>query len=156
LTYNLIAHEGAHQILANLGVQKRLSRWPLWFVEGLAEYFAPTETGRRIRWQGVGSINPVRRSEFFAAAGRGAAGGALVRETVSATGVDLSFYSKSWALVHYLAQKRPKEFNAYLAEVSKLEGYAPAPDGPTLFAKHFGDDFAALQTGLLRHLQSAR
>ena len=33
-----IAHEGVHQILHNIGVQQRLSRWPLWFSEGLAEY----------------------------------------------------------------------------------------------------------------------
>ena len=41
-----IAHEGVHQILHNLGVQQRLSRWPAWFSEGLAEYFAPTKLAR--------------------------------------------------------------------------------------------------------------
>ncbi len=33
-----IAHEGIHQILHNIGVQQRLSRWPMWLSEGLAEY----------------------------------------------------------------------------------------------------------------------
>ncbi len=37
-----VAHEGAHQILSNIGVQPRLSNWPLWLVEGLAEYCATT------------------------------------------------------------------------------------------------------------------
>jgi len=32
-----IAHEGAHQILHNIGVQQRLSIWPMWLSEGLAE-----------------------------------------------------------------------------------------------------------------------
>ena len=33
-----VAHEGTHQILQNIGVQPRLADWPLWLVEGLAEY----------------------------------------------------------------------------------------------------------------------
>ena len=36
-----IAHEGAHQILNNIGVQQRLAVWPTWLSEGLAEFFAP-------------------------------------------------------------------------------------------------------------------
>ena len=40
-----IAHEGAHQILHNIGVQQRLSRWPMWLGEGIAEYLAPTKPG---------------------------------------------------------------------------------------------------------------
>ena len=28
-----IAHEGAHQILHNIGVQQRLSMWPMWLTE---------------------------------------------------------------------------------------------------------------------------
>lgn len=37
-----IAHEGIHQILQNIGVQRRLADWPPWLVEGLAEYYSPT------------------------------------------------------------------------------------------------------------------
>ncbi len=32
-----VAHEGAHQILGNIGVQPRLGDWPLWLSEGFAE-----------------------------------------------------------------------------------------------------------------------
>ena len=49
-TISTIAHEGAHQILHNIGVQSRLSAWPLWLSEGLAEYYAPTSVGRRLSW----------------------------------------------------------------------------------------------------------
>src|SRR5579864_2603972 len=45
-----IAHEGTHQILLNIGVQPRLARWPIWLVEGLAEYCAPTYTRRGAEW----------------------------------------------------------------------------------------------------------
>jgi hypothetical protein len=33
-----IAHEGVHQILYNIGVQQRLSQWPMWLSEGLPEF----------------------------------------------------------------------------------------------------------------------
>ena len=59
-----IAHEGVHQVLHNIGVQKRLSRWPVWMSEGLAEYFAPTELDRRVRWKGVGLVNDLRLHEL--------------------------------------------------------------------------------------------
>jgi hypothetical protein len=59
-----IAHEGAHQILHNIGVQQRLSAWPLWLAEGLAEFFAPTSTGQRLRWKGAGQVNDLRMFEL--------------------------------------------------------------------------------------------
>ena len=43
-----VAHEGAHQILHNIGVQQRLAVWPMWINEGLAEYFAPTTFGKNL------------------------------------------------------------------------------------------------------------
>lgn len=54
-----VAHEGAHQILANLGVQPRRAEWPMWLVEGFAEYCAtpaPTPRQRRkgVVWNGLG------------------------------------------------------------------------------------------------------
>ena len=53
-----VAHEGAHQILSNIGLQPRPSAWPLWLVEGLAEYCATTvNTKKGIVWSGMGAIN---------------------------------------------------------------------------------------------------
>src|SRR5262249_50386195 len=55
-----VAHEGTHQILQNIGVQPRLGAWPLWLVEGLAEYCAaPTTTKRGVGWRGLGIVNPL-------------------------------------------------------------------------------------------------
>ena len=53
-----VAHEGAHQILSNIGLQPRPCSWPLWLVEGLAEYCATTvNTKKGIVWSGMGAIN---------------------------------------------------------------------------------------------------
>ena len=53
-----VAHEGAHQILSNIGVQPRPSSWPLWLIEGLAEHGATTVNSKKgIMWSGMGAIN---------------------------------------------------------------------------------------------------
>ena len=44
-----VTHEGAHQILSNIGLQPRPSSWPLWLVEGLAEYCDDSEHQERNR-----------------------------------------------------------------------------------------------------------
>ena len=59
-----IAHEGVHQILHNIGVQQRLSVWPMWLSEGLAEFFAPTTIGARLKWKGAGQVNDLRMFEL--------------------------------------------------------------------------------------------
>ncbi len=82
-----IAHEGAHQILHNIGLQKRLSSWPIWLSEGLAEYLAPTTFGRGLKWKGAGQINDLRMLElelYIKSRTAGTPSGQLVEDTVSA------------------------------------------------------------------------
>ena len=43
-----------------IGVQQRLSTWPMWLNEGLAEFFSPTTTDRQLKWKG--KRHPGRRS----------------------------------------------------------------------------------------------
>ena len=67
-----IAHEGVHQILQNVGVQPRLSDWPPWLVEGLAEYFAPASMpGETLdaesKWGNYGRCNFGRVNPFHMA-----------------------------------------------------------------------------------------
>src|SRR5436309_1049105 len=59
-----IAHEGVHQILHNIGVQRRMSVWPMWLSEGLAEFFAPTTVDGKLRWKGPGQVNDLRMFEL--------------------------------------------------------------------------------------------
>ena len=55
-----VAHEGTHQILHNVGIQTRHSHWPLWLVEGFAEYCsAPKATKNGADWAGLGQVNPI-------------------------------------------------------------------------------------------------
>ena len=150
-----IAHEGVHQILHNIGVQQRLSNWPLWISEGLAEYFAPTELGRRVRWKGVGFVNDLRLhelSEFYKARNGITTKGQLPRQTVETRSLNSLGYASSWAMVHYFAQKRRQDFYEYLREVSKSK---PLDEVSTsLFIEHFGSNYVELEQDLLQHLKS--
>jgi len=156
-----VAHEGVHQILHNIGVQQRLSRWPLWTAEGLAEYFAPTSVGTRLRWKGVGTPNDFRMFELARILEQPADGNRdIVEQTIEAPNLTSTGYASAWALTHYLASRKKEKFHAYLREVATLEPLDPR-DGPLsearqkeMFTRHFGEDFAQLQTEMIKHVQS--
>ena len=157
-----IAHEGIHQILHNIGVQQRLSRWPMWLSEGLAEYFAPTTVDRKLRWKGVGMPNDLRMHElarFMNARRASGAQGEIVDQVVGARRLTSSGYAAAWSLTHYLASRQKEKFQDYLRDVAQLGPLEPSdglavPEGRRLFVKHFGDDYAALEQELVTHLKS--
>jgi len=156
-----IAHEGIHQLLHNTGIQQRLSRWPLWTAEGVAEYFAPTSCDKRLRYKGVGKINDLRMYELeqYFKSGEGQPG-ELLSTTIASQKMGSLGYASSWALTHYLARMHKDKFFAYLAEVSKLEPFAEdglglrrGPDNKELFVKYFGSDYATLESELIKYLK---
>lgn len=160
-----IAHEGVHQILHNLGVQQRLSVWPMWLSEGLAEYFAPTTVGKGLAWKGADQINDFRMFEldaYLKSHSETAANGRLIADTVSSAKLTSSGYASAWALTLFLAKTEKAAFNRYVAEMSKLgplegnwqitgRGYIPA--NLTAFQKHFGGDLSDLETRLIKYLK---
>ena len=159
-----MAHEGAHQILHNIGVQQRLSVWPIWLAEGFAEYLAPTATGARMKWKGAGGVNDMRMFEleqYVKSRAADSTSGDMIEHTVGAAKLTSAGYATSWALTHYLAQKHRDAFNKYVHEVSKtgpLTGSYPQ-DGDSLvagnkqlFSKYFGDDFPGLEKQVLDYL----
>lgn len=152
---SMIAHEGVHQILHNVGVQKRLSDWPIWISEGLAEYFAPT-TASRSKWSGVGKPNHLRMRVFFEYLRDtpGVGGGSMIRRLVSAESLTSTDYAIAWALTHYLATKRKSDLFAYVREVADSTPLTKRYDNVELFEKHMGDDFAKIEREMIKHIQS--
>jgi hypothetical protein len=154
-----VAHEGAHQILSNIGVQPRLSAWPPWLIEGLAEYFATTtNTKKGIMWGGLGAISalnmatlrelddplsiPLNRAEprTFRTAGHG--GGSRTESLLKKTELTPTDYAEAWALTHFLVHRRTSEFFKFLramSEVPPLEPRTPE-DNLAEFRKYFGSD----------------
>jgi hypothetical protein len=160
-----IAHEGAHQILHNIGVQKRLSRWPMWLSEGFAEFFAPTTFGDRLKWKGAGQVNDMRMFElemYLKSRESDQPDGQMIEHTVVAGRLTSTGYATAWSLTHYLAKSKRVNFNDYVREVSQLgplqssgEMVAPGivPANLDLFRKYFGDDLGDLNTRLVLHLK---
>lgn len=163
-----IAHEGAHQILHNIGVQTRLSAWPMWLAEGLAEYFAPTTFGSRLKWKGAGQVNDLRMFElenYLLTKSNEGLNGDTISATVRAARLTSTGYASAWALTHYLAKSMRPEFNGFIREMSKLgplEGYLTVqrpgliPENLEVFEKHFGKDLAELERRLLLHLKKQK
>lgn len=158
-----IAHEGIHQILHNIGVQQRLAHWPIWLSEGLAEYFAPTSTGKRLRWKGVGEVNDMRMFELERFLKQGSAEkGAVISHTVGAPSLTSTGYASAWALTHYLAARKGEKFTSYVSEISKTQPFTertyPEQSLSTarnleIFGKYFGSDYTAMEVDLIKHLQ---
>lgn len=154
-----VAHEGTHQILHNIGVQQRLSRWPMWISEGLPEYFSPTTVGKTMRWKGAGTVNDLRMKAIDEMLKSGARQnskyGSTVEAVISTPEFESDGYAWSWALTHYLGEKKREAFYEYVAEVSKLGPFEKpkADEQRLLFAQYFGGDFPKLSTELIAHLQ---
>ena len=160
-----VAHEGAHQILHNIGVQQRLSAWPMWLSEGLAEYFAPTTVTDKLKWKGAGQVNDLRMFEleqYLKSRAADEPNGEMIDHTVLADRLLSTGYATAWSLTHYLAKNRRLEFAALLRECSKLGPFEGAtevvPPGVVRtnreqFIRHFGDDFKGLETRLVLHLK---
>ena len=164
-----IAHEGVHQLLTNIGVQKRLAHWPAWICEGLPEYYCPLKVNstlvhstnsdlpvRTLKWTKAGMVNDIRMWSLLQ---MHEASGKALETLVESPQIDANGYALAWGLVHYLAKKKPAAFRDYLADISKYEPLDPAnrphvgqPD--PLFVKHFGNDYAALEKDLQQYLTS--
>jgi hypothetical protein len=159
-----VAHEGVHQVLCNIGVQPRLSHWPLWLVEGMAEYCASTKTNKKgIRtWAGLGGINSLNmatlrelddplsmefsggHSQAFAVARQKSAG--RTETLVTETHLTPTDYALAWSLTHYLARTRCVDFVKYLKHLNQLPPLEPRSPEQQLadFRKFFGDDLAKI------------
>jgi hypothetical protein len=167
----VVAHESIHQLLMNVGVQSRLSNWPAWIREGIAEYYCPLKVNstlihkdksdlptRTMKWSKAGMVNDLRMRTLLKTPPKS---GRLIEQLVSAEDIDANGYALAWGLVHYLINKKPDDFRAYLADISKYEPLDEAtamtggkPDA--MFVKHFGDDFDKLERDLQAYLTSKK
>ncbi|WP_168221680.1 DUF1570 domain-containing protein [Aquisphaera giovannonii] len=169
-----VAHEGTHQILQNIGVQPRLGAWPIWLVEGLAEYCAsPTSPrkGGKPTWDGLGLVNALHMATLrelddpltLDIPGQEENHGAPIREPgktlvesmLRKTRLTPTEYAPAWAMVHYLACKRQDNFVDYLRAMSQLPPLVPkSPEEQTAtFREAFGVDLAKIDKAIDAHLR---
>jgi Protein of unknown function (DUF1570) len=167
-----VTHEGAHQILSNIGLQPRPSAWPLWLVEGLAEYCATTvSTKKGIAWSGMGAINSLHMatlrelddpvSNQLKAARIQPTKVARQRTMTQTeplmlkTALTPTDYAEAWALTHYLARKRGPEFVKYLKAMSQVSPLRPRTPEENLaeLRQFFEDDPAKLDKKLDEYIR---
>jgi hypothetical protein len=168
-----VAHEGTHQILQNIGVHPRLSAWPIWLVEGLAEYCATPSSGRRGRptWDGLGMINGLHMATIreledplsIALHGQDSRGKDLLREPgkplveslIRKPRLTPTEYALAWAMTHYLASKRGDDFIDYLRSMSRIPPLEPRTPEDHLaeFRKAFGQDLARVDKAIDAYLR---
>lgn len=169
-----VAHEGTHQILQNIGVHPRLSAWPLWLVEGLAEYCATPANprkGGKPTWDGLGMINGLHMATIReledplstavhgrvpqAKALRREPGTPLVEALVRKSQLNPTEYALAWAMTHYLAVKREDDFVAYLKTMNQIPPLQPRTPEDHLaeFRKAFGQDLAKVDKAIDAYLK---
>ena len=169
-----VAHEGTHQILHNVGVQPRLSHWPLWLVEGLAEYCSPPKMTRKgVDWAGIGQVNPIHMATIrdledplpdqFQGGNRLPIGPrdrkvSQVEYLVTRKDLTPTDYALAWALTHYLATSRVEEFASYLDRLSRMKPFQEHSPREQLeaFREVFGDDLAGMDAKVDKHLHQGK
>ena len=165
-----VAHEGTHQILHNIGIQPRMSPWPIWFVEGLAEYCSPPRSSKKggLAWDGLGQVNPIHLATIrdlddpMAGEVRGGPsppsardrGQPLVEYLVTRSELTPTDYALSWGLAHYLAVERVEQFVAYIRKLNQLKPFETRTPEDQLadFREVFGENLAKLDAQVAKHL----
>jgi hypothetical protein len=164
-----VAHEGTHQILQNVGVQPRLSSWPIWLVEGMAEYCSsPVTTRKGVGWRGLGVVNPLHMATIRdledplalqvmdnnrLRIGRDPRR-SLIEYLVTRTELTPTDYALAWALTHFLALKRGPDFVAFLKTMSQMPPMKRVTPQEHLaaFRAAFGDDLGRMDRKVADYL----
>jgi hypothetical protein len=166
-----VAHEGTHQILQNIGIQRRFADWPGWVVEGLAELAASTRSSDDT-WGGMSQINPFHVAtleDLLDAQWMQQVGGvdvpaphdwrrSLVEYLSRRRRLSPTDYALSWTLTHFLANRRTDAFLAYLKALSQREPGVDYSDDDdlALFQTHFGARPERLDRQIAQHVQRLR
>lgn len=157
-----IIHEATHQLIFNRGMQQRLADTPLWLNEGLALFFEAPDLRSKRGWRTPGKMNQPRYDLFLRNYARRPAD-AIARMVTSDTEFQtaetgLSAYAEAWAFNHFLLNRRPKEFAAYLKYMSTHKPQVPVTPDQRLtdFKRHFGEDLDALERDFIKHMNKLR
>ncbi len=165
-----IIHEGTHQLMFNTGLQTRLADTPYWLNEGIAMFFETPDFKKKQGWNGPGKINFERLAGILRFA-RNRPANSL--ETLIATDkrlqagglVSANAYAESWAMVHFLINRKPAKFTLYLKHLAeKKRDVIIDPhfeiNRPKVrvkdFKKFFGEDLAQLDAEFLVYIKTLK
>jgi hypothetical protein len=161
-TADTIIHEATHQTAFNTGIHNRFGSPPVWTVEGLATMFeAPGVYDSRRHSTLESRVNRYRLESFNSHAAPRRTG-QIIAELIASDRLFQSnpeaAYAYAWALTFFLSEQHPREYAKYLSKTAarpSLTEYA-AVQRMQDFTAEFGEDFAMLESRLLRFLATIR
>ena len=161
-TVATIVHEATHQIAFNRGLHARYSDCPVWFSEGVAQFFETPDLRSSKGWRTVGRVNEIRLAHFHDYLRRRPADSlaTLLGDDARLKNTETSqdAYAEAWALTYFLLKRHPEQYVEYLRLLA-----AKKPlfwDDPQTrlaeFQQVFGDDLEGLDADLVRTMTRQR
>lgn len=157
-----VVHEATHQLAFNMGLQQRYADVPLWFSEGLAVYFETPDVTSSRGWRGIGQVSVPRLGQFQKSVRTSQqpflpdllTNDDSLRKVATA----LDRYSQAWAVTYFLQKRMPKEYDAYLKELSQIKPLDdPTPEERVrMFQRHFGADLTGLENEVRKMMLGLR
>jgi len=161
-TVATIVHEATHQIAFNRGLHARYSDCPLWFSEGVAQFFETPDLRSSKGWRTVGRVNQVRLAQFRDYLRRRPADSlaTLIGDDtrVKSTETSQDAYAEAWALTYFLLKRHPQQYVEYLKLLAAKQPLLWDDPETRLaeFKQVFGEDLQKLDTELVRTMARQR
>jgi hypothetical protein len=143
-----ISHEIVHQLGVNTGLTPSTKGYPLWAMEGLAQYF---ESPRNASWSGVGAINDESLEVYRKTSPQVISSGGIsfvvsdgMFDSANRSNTEsiVSAYAHAWALTHFLMENHfedlMKLYKQYTYGPDLIVGTALRPE---VHRRHFDQVF---------------
>jgi hypothetical protein len=153
-----VIHEATHQTAFNTGIHSRLSKSPLWVIEGLGTMFEAPGVWNNAKHRGRDErLNRARLADFkqYIAAGRpgeGALEDFIAADTLFGRNVSAA-YAEAWALTYWLVETRPNDYRRYLDKIAARPDFSDytAPQRLADFTAVFGRQLEMLDMQFVRY-----
>ena len=153
-----LVHEALHQFAFNTGVHNRWSQTPRWTSEGLALMFEAKGVHHSRKYtRQHDRVHQIHASQMKQLIDQNQVDG-YIEELIHSDAVFArdpnQAYTKSWALMFYLAEHQPADLNAYLKCVGRRRSFSSYSSKQRLedFASHFGNDLPGLESRVTRFI----
>ena len=165
-----IIHEGTHQLMFNSGLQTRLADTPYWLNEGIAMFFETPDFKKKQGWSGPGKTNYERLGDMLRYAKVRPENSLLTliatdKRLQSGGLVSANAYAESWAMIHFLINRKPTKFTQYLKHLAeKKRDIIVDPNFETNkprtrvddFKKFFGEDLSKFDAEFLAYVRTLK
>jgi hypothetical protein len=153
-----VIHEATHQSAFNTGIHSRLSKSPLWVIEGLGTMFEAPGVWNNAKNRGRDErLNRGRLIDFknYVAGGRpreGALEDFIASDKLFGQNMSVA-YAEAWALTYWLVETRPDDYRRYLRKIAARPDFSDctAPQRLADFTSAFGRDLAMLDMQFVRY-----